>query len=79
MIRKLIYSSLGGMLGLSVVAADLITTPAVANDGIKEIIERGVLRAGVRTTKKPFGYRDTSGNIVGIDPDFILSMGICSQ
>jgi len=54
MFRKLIYSSLGGMLGLSVVAAGLITTPAVANDGIKEIIERGVLRAGVRTTKKAF-------------------------
>ena len=71
MSRSIITAKFAWVLGLLIAAPAFDVTPAVANDGIKEIIERGVLRAGVRTTKKPFGYRDTSGNIVGIDPDLL--------
>ena len=50
-------------------AVALDARPAAANDGLKEIYERGTIRMGIRTDKKPFGYRNPSGEIAGMDAD----------
>ena len=46
----------------------LAAVPAQA-DVIDDIKERGVLRVGVKADYKPYGFRDTSGAIIGIEPD----------
>ena len=63
-----ILRCLGGCL---LVVFSMQAAPVTANDGLKEIIDRGVLRAGVQVDKRPFGFRDPSGQIVGIDPDVL--------
>ncbi|NRB19783.1 MAG: transporter substrate-binding domain-containing protein [Rhodobacteraceae bacterium] len=42
--------------------------PAQA-DVIDDIKARGTLRVAVKADYKPYGYRDTSGAIIGIEPD----------
>jgi polar amino acid transport system substrate-binding protein len=37
--------------------------------GIKEIKNRGTLVVGVKADYRPFGFRDTTGAVVGIEPD----------
>ncbi len=44
------------------------TAPADA-DVLQDIKARGVLVAGIKADYKPFGFRDPSGQIVGIEPD----------
>lgn len=39
------------------------------NAGLKRIQERGTLIAGVKADYKPWGYRDSNGNIVGLEID----------
>lgn len=38
-------------------------------DLYKTVTERGYVVVGVKTNTKPFGYKDSSGNIVGFDVD----------
>ncbi|MEP3276232.1 MAG: transporter substrate-binding domain-containing protein [Stappiaceae bacterium] len=38
-------------------------------DVLDDIKERGVLKVGVKADYKPFGFRDPSGAIIGIEPD----------
>lgn len=40
-----------------------------AADVLDKVKERGVLVVGVKTDYKPFGFRDASGAIVGIEPE----------
>jgi polar amino acid transport system substrate-binding protein len=42
---------------------------AQAADGVDAIKQRGTVNVGVKADYKPFGYRDPSGNVVGIEPD----------
>jgi polar amino acid transport system substrate-binding protein len=49
-------------------AVAFAAVPAKA-DAIDDIKERGVLRVGVKADYKPYGFRDTSGAIIGIEPD----------
>ncbi|MFM9942988.1 MAG: transporter substrate-binding domain-containing protein [Hyphomicrobiaceae bacterium] len=49
---------------LGLVAAD----PAAANQ-LEEIKKKGVLVVGVKTDYPPWGMRDSTGNIVGMEPD----------
>ena len=51
--------------GIALVAGAL---PASA-DVLAKIKEKGVLTVGVKADYKPFGFRDPSGAIVGIEPD----------
>src|SRR6185436_560657 len=51
------------------VAALLMLGSARAADGVDAIKQRGTLNVGVKADYKPFGYRDPTGNIVGIEPD----------
>lgn len=46
-------------LGLTAASADMLDT----------IRERGKLIVGVKADYKPYGFLDTSGNIIGIEPD----------
>jgi polar amino acid transport system substrate-binding protein len=52
-------------------AATLVLTlgPAVAADGVDEIKQRGTLVVGVKADYRPFGFRDPSGAVVGIEPE----------
>jgi len=45
------------------------TATAVYADVIDDIKERGVIRVGVKADYKPYGFRDTDGSIVGIEPE----------
>jgi len=40
-----------------------------AADELQQITQKGVLTVGVKADYPPFGFRETSGNIVGIEPD----------
>jgi polar amino acid transport system substrate-binding protein len=42
---------------------------ATAADGVDAIKQRGTLVVGVKADYRPFGFRDPSGKIVGIEPD----------
>ena len=42
---------------------------AQAADGVDAIKQRGTLIVGVKADYKPFGFRDPTGNVVGIEPD----------
>src|ERR1051326_3878833 len=51
-----------------VIGAALSAAPAAAQTREK-IKQRGVLVVGSKADYKPFGFRDTSGAIVGFEPD----------
>jgi polar amino acid transport system substrate-binding protein len=50
------------------VVAALTATPVQA-DLMDDIKERGTLVVGVKADYKPYGYRDPSGEIIGIEPE----------
>lgn len=45
------------------------STTFAANDAVDKIHERGKLIVGVKADYKPYGFRDSSGKIVGLEPD----------
>ena len=51
------------------IAALLLLGSAQAADGVDAIKQRGTLNVGVKADYKPFGFRDPTGNVVGIEPD----------
>ena len=53
----------GALLGL------LVTGAAARADVLDDIKKRGTLVVGVKADYKPFGFRDPSGGIIGIEPD----------
>jgi polar amino acid transport system substrate-binding protein len=58
-LRFMIYSA----------AALAMADGAPAADGVDVIKQRGTLIVGVKADYKPFGYRDPTGHVVGIEPD----------
>ncbi|MBO6814021.1 MAG: transporter substrate-binding domain-containing protein [Rhizobiaceae bacterium] len=60
------FKSLIGAIAVSAVA--LASGSALAG-AIEDIKAAGVLKVGVKADYKPYGYRDPSGSIVGIEPD----------
>ncbi|QIB34646.1 transporter substrate-binding domain-containing protein [Ancylobacter pratisalsi] len=50
-------------------AGVLVPFAAQAADGVDAIKQRGTLVVGVKADYKPFGFRDPSGAVVGIEPD----------
>ena len=59
------------LIGKALLAAALVglTAGPAAADAMSEIKERGKLIVGVKADYKPYGFRDPSGAIVGIEPD----------
>jgi len=69
---KRIVTSLFMLLSLLLMAAAWAQSPVL--DRIKK---DGVIRVGVKTDYKPFGYLDPTGRIVGLEPD--LAQDIASR
>ena len=63
MLRKLF-----GLTAAAGLAATLAAAPAQA-DAIDDIKARGTLIVGVKADYKPYGFRDPSGAIIGIEPE----------
>lgn len=61
------------LLGAAIAFAAGTVAPALAaqctNETFKQIMERGVIRVGVKADYKPWGYRDESGGIIGMEID----------
>ena len=60
---------LKGSIAAVVFGALAMTSMAVQADVIDDIKKRGVLKVGVKADYKPYGFRDTSGKIIGIEPE----------
>ena len=57
------------LAGVVVAAMSLVAGGAAAADQLDEIKQKGMLVVGVKTDYPPWGMRDTSGKIVGMEPD----------
>ena len=57
------------MAGIAVAAAFIIAAGPLTAQTLDRIKQRGVLVVGTKADYKPFGFRDTSGAIVGFEPD----------
>ena len=71
MFRNLL--SAGVATALSFAAASSAMAEQCTNDVFKKVLERGKVVIGVKADYKPWGYRDTSGNIVGMEADMARS------
>ena len=67
MLSKIIHTSLATMTALSVTVAS--AQAACTNDVWKKVMERGKVIVGVKADYKPWGFRDSSGAIVGMEID----------
>ncbi len=54
---------------LIAIMAALVALPVRAQTALDDIKKRGTLVVGVKADYKPYGYRDPSGSIIGIEPD----------
>lgn len=54
---------------LAAIAAVALGATAASADVLDKVKERGKIVVGVKADYKPFGFRDPSGGIVGIEPD----------
>ena len=61
--HKLLLTAAATAIGFALAAA-----PAAAQT-LEKIKQRGVIVVGSKTDYKPFGFRDPSGKIVGMEPD----------
>src|SRR5882724_9475557 len=57
------------MAGVAAITAFIFTTGPLAAQTLDKVKQRGVLVVGTKADYKPFGFRDTSGAIVGFEPD----------
>lgn len=75
--KKIVLSVLTASVTLSPLAA---AAEMCSNAALKRIQEKGTMVVGVKADYKPWGYRDTSGAIVGLEPDmaqmFADSLGV---
>ncbi len=55
-------------------ATTILAASAAAAASVDEIKARGTLIVGVKADYKPFGYRDPSGAVVGIEPDLAADL-----
>ena len=62
----------GMLAALSATAA--LVGRAEAADGVEAIKQRGTLIVGVKADYKPFGFRDPSGAIIGLEPDLAADL-----
>ena len=67
-IKSLIVSAASAALILAS-SASLAAGMSCTNDGWNKVMKRGKMVVGVKADYKPWGYRDTSGAIVGMEAD----------
>jgi polar amino acid transport system substrate-binding protein len=51
------------------VATSLAIAAPASADTLQDVMESGTLTVGVKADYKPYGYLDSDGNIIGIEPD----------
>jgi len=64
---KAIKSAASGLAVLAITTS--VAAAACSNDVWKKAMERGTLVVGVKADYKPWGFRDASGNVVGMEID----------
>jgi polar amino acid transport system substrate-binding protein len=57
------------MAAATAVAASLAIGAPASADTLQDVMQSGTLTVGVKADYKPYGYLDSDGNIVGIEPD----------
>ena len=67
MITSLTRTALGAVILASFALA--ATQANASNDRFKKVLERGKLVVGVKADYKPWGFRDSSGKLVGMEID----------
>lgn len=67
-IKSIIVSAASAALMLAS-SASLAAGHSCSNDVWNKVMKRGKMVVGVKADYKPWGYRDTSGNIVGMEAD----------
>lgn len=74
--RHTIRTSLtaGAMAAFAAVSALALPGRATAADGVDAIKARGTLIVGVKADYKPFGFRDPSGTVIGMEPDLAADL-----
>lgn len=69
---KVLYFLLGTFA--TALTLNITTAAAESSSMLDRIKDSGVLRVGVKADYKPFGFLDTNGNIVGLEPDLAADM-----
>ncbi|MCJ2054867.1 transporter substrate-binding domain-containing protein [Methylobacterium sp. J-070] len=64
----------GAMMALAAFSSVTLPGRATAADGVDAIKKRGTLIVGVKADYKPFGFRDPSGTIIGLEPDLAADL-----
>ncbi|HDZ73320.1 MAG TPA: transporter substrate-binding domain-containing protein [Aurantimonas coralicida] len=59
---------------LALAATALAGASVAGAASLQEIKDRGTIVIGVKADYKPFGYRDPSGEIIGIEPDLAANL-----
>jgi polar amino acid transport system substrate-binding protein len=67
MFKRLLIGAVAMALGLVFSSVD--RTAEAANERFMKVLERGTLVVGVKADYKPWGFRDSSGNLVGMEID----------
>ena len=67
-IKSLVLSTASAALILAS-STSMAAGMSCTNDGWNKVMKRGKMVVGVKADYKPWGYRDTSGNIVGMEAD----------
>ncbi len=67
MFRTVLTSAVIAALGLMFTSIE--RTADAANERFMKVMERGKIVVGVKADYKPWGFRDTDGNLVGMEID----------
>ena len=68
MLKKILAISVAAM-GLTATTSAIADGHSCTNDTWKKVMERGKMVVGVKADYKPWGFRDSDGNIVGMEAD----------
>ncbi|MCP5084868.1 MAG: transporter substrate-binding domain-containing protein [Alphaproteobacteria bacterium] len=68
MLKKILAISVAAM-GLTATTSAIADNHACTNDTWKKVMERGKMVVGVKADYKPWGFRNSDGAIVGMEPD----------
>ena len=66
--KMFVQAAVAAVVGTGLVAG-AVDTASAANDRFKKVLERGKIVVGVKADYKPWGFRDSNGNLVGMEID----------
>jgi len=67
MLKRTLLGAVAATVAIAIVATS--GQAQAKNDRFKKVLERGTLVVGVKADYKPWGFRDSSGAIVGMEID----------